>query len=116
MVCDSFLARSLLAIASERMQAVRGLGIDGSEGLIQRIGKSLGLDDLSIVTREDFKDSELQLGKRLGSKVYVRYLVGLFDSAHRLAVEYRVNKYLNFEVQAGVDEQSIDLIYEYERD
>ncbi len=98
------------------MQAVRGLGIDGSNGLIQRIGKSLGLDDLSIVTREDFKDSELQLGKRLGSKLYVRYLVGLFDSAHRLAVEYRVNKYLNFEVQAGVDEQSIDLIYEYEKE
>ena len=98
------------------MQAVRGLGIDGSEGLIQRIGKSIGLDDLSIVTREDFRDSELQLGKRLGSKLYVRYLVGLFDSAHRLAVEYRVNKYLNFEVQAGVDEQSVDLIYEYERD
>lgn len=98
------------------MQAVRGLGIDGSEGLIQRIGKSLGLDDLSIVTREDFRDSELQLGKRLGSKLYVRYLVGLFDSAHRLAVEYRVNKYLNFEVQAGMDEQSVDLIYEYEND
>ena len=98
------------------MQAVRGLGIDGSEGLIQRIGKSIGLDDLSIVTREDFRDSELQLGKRLGSKLYVRYLVGLFDSAHRLAIEYRVNKYLNFEVQAGVDEQSVDLIYEYERD
>ena len=98
------------------MQAVRGLGINGSEGLIQRIGKSIGLDDLSIVTREDFRDSELQLGKRLGSKLYVRYLVGLFDSAHRLAIEYRVNKYLNFEVQAGVDEQSVDLIYEYERD
>ena len=98
------------------MQAVRGLGIDGSNGLVQRIGKSLGLDDLSIVTREDFRDSELQLGKRLGSKLYVRYLVGLFDSAHRLAVEYRVNKYLNFEVQAGVDEQSVDLIYEYEKD
>ena len=98
------------------MQAVRGLGIDGSEGLIQRIGKSLGLDDLSIVTREDFRDSELQLGKRLGSKLYVKYLVGLFDSAHRLAVEYRVNKYLNFEVQAGANEQSIDLIYEYEKD
>ena len=98
------------------MQAVRGLGIDGSDGLIQRIGKSLGLDDLSIVTREDFRDSELQLGKRLGSKLYVKYLVGLFDSAHRLAIEYRINKYLNFEVQAGVDEQSVDLIYEYERD
>ncbi|PWQ94642.1 translocation/assembly module TamB domain-containing protein [Leucothrix arctica] len=96
------------------MQAVRGLGIDGSDGLVQKIGKSLGLDDLSIVTRDDFRDSELQLGKRLGPKLYVKYLVGIFDSAHRIAVDYKINKYLNLEVQAG-EEQSIDLIYEYER-
>ena len=97
------------------MQAVRGLGIDGSDGLIQRIGKSLGLDDLSIVTQDDFRESELQLGKKLGSKLYVRYLVGLFDSAHRIAVDYKINKYLNIELQAG-EEQSLDLIYEYEKD
>ncbi|PID45676.1 MAG: hypothetical protein CSB47_07750 [Proteobacteria bacterium] len=97
------------------MQAVRGLGIDGSDGLIQRIGKSLGLDDLSIVTRDDFRESELQLGKKLGSKLYVRYLVGIFDKAHRLAIDYKINKYLNLEVQAG-GEQSVDLIYEYEKE
>ena len=97
------------------MQAVRGLGIDGSDGLIQKIGKSLGLDDLSIVTRDDFRESELQLGKKLGSKLYVRYLVGLFDSAHRIAMDYKINKYLNVEIQAG-EEQSLDLIYEYEKD
>ncbi|PWR00204.1 hypothetical protein DKW60_03435 [Leucothrix pacifica] len=97
------------------MQAVRGLGIDGSEGLISRLGKSLGLDDLSIVTQEDFRESELQLGKKLGSKLYVRYLVGLFDSAHRIAVDYKINKYLNIEAQVG-EEQSLDLIYEYEKD
>lgn len=95
------------------MQAVRGFGIDGSDGLIQRLGNSLGLDDLSIVTKEDFKDSELQLGKRLGSKLYVRYLVGLFDSAHRLAVDYKINKFLNLEMQVG-EEQSVDLIYQIE--
>jgi autotransporter translocation and assembly factor TamB len=96
------------------MQAVRGLGIDGSDGLVQKLGKSLGLDDLSIVTKDDFRDSELQLGKRLGPKLYVKYLVGIFDSAHRIAVDYKINKYLNLEVQAG-EEQSVDLIYEYER-
>jgi translocation and assembly module TamB len=95
------------------MQAVRGFGIDGSDGLIQRLGNSLGLDDLSIVTKEDFKESELQLGKRLGSKLYVRYLVGLFDSAHRLAVDYKINKFLNLELQVG-EEQSVDLIYQIE--
>jgi translocation and assembly module TamB len=95
------------------MQAVRGFGIDGSDGLIQRLGNSLGLDDLSIVTKEDFKESELQLGKRLGSKLYVRYLVGLFDSAHRLAVDYKINRFLNLEVQVG-EEQSVDLIYQIE--
>ncbi|RVU85533.1 hypothetical protein EOL70_06175 [Leucothrix sargassi] len=96
------------------MQAVRGLGIDGSDGLVQRLGKSLGLDDLSIVTQDDFRDSELQLGKKLGSKLYVKYLVGIFDTAHRIAIDYKINKYFNVELQVG-EEQSIDLTYEYER-
>ena len=67
------------------------------------------------MTQDDFRESELQLGKKLGSKLYVRYLVGLFDSAHRIAVDYKINKYLNIELQAG-EEQSLDLIYEYEKD
>jgi len=98
------------------MSAVRGLGITGSGSLIHNIGSSLGLDDVNIVTNEDLRKSELALGKRLGSKLYVRYLVGLFDQTQKIAVEYKINKVLSLEAQTSADDYGFDFIYEIERD
>ena len=96
------------------MQAVRSLNIVDGDGIMGNIGNSLGLDDLSFVAKDDLKKSELRLGKKLGSRVYVRYVVGIFDAMQKIALEYKVNKYLNLEAQAGVDTQSVDLIYKVE--
>ena len=98
------------------MSAVRGLGITGNNSLIHNIGASLGLDDVNIVSNEDFRKSELALGKRLGSKLYVRYLVGLFDQTQKIAVEYKINKVLSLEAQTTADDFGLDFIYEIERD
>ena len=98
------------------MQAVRSMNVTGGDGLVRNIGNSLGLDDLSIIPKDDLKKSELRLGKKLGSKLYVRYIVGIFDAAQKIALEYKVNKYLNLEAQAGADAQSLDLIYQVETD
>ena len=98
------------------MSAVRGLGITGSGSLIQNIGSSFGLDDVNIVTKEDLQESELALGKRLGSRLYVRYLFGLFDQTQKIAIKYKINKVLSLEVETSVDEYGLDLIYEIERD
>ena len=98
------------------MSAVRGLGISGSNSLIHNIGASLGLDDVNIVTNEDFRKSELALGKRLGSKLYVRYLVGLFDQTQKIAIEYKINKVLSLEAQTTANNYGLDFIYEIERD
>lgn len=96
------------------MQAVRSLNVSNGDGLLRSIGNSLGLDDLSFVAKDDLKKSEIRLGKKLGSRTYVRYIVGLFDSMQKIAIDYKVNKYLNLEAQAGADAQSIDLIYKIE--
>ena len=98
------------------MQAVRTMNVAGGDGLVRNIGNSLGLDDLSIVPKDDLKKSELRLGKKLGSKLYVRYIVGIFDSMQKVALEYKVNKYLNLEAQAGAEAQSLDFIYKVETD
>ncbi len=98
------------------MSAVRGLGITGNDSLLHSIGSSLGLDDVNIVTNSDYRKSELALGKRLGPKLYVRYLVGLFDSAQKIAIEYKINKRLSVEAQTTTDKYSFDFIYEFERD
>ena len=96
------------------MQAVRSLNVANGDGLLRNIGNSLGLDDLSFVAKDDLKKSELRLGKKLGSRTYVRYIVGLFDAMQKIAIDYKVNKYLNLEAQAGADAQSLDLIYKVE--
>ena len=98
------------------MSAVRGLGITGNNSLIHNIGASLGLDDVNIVSNEDFRKSELALGKRLGSRLYVRYLVGLFDQTQKIAIEYKINKVLSLEAQTTADDYGLDFIYEIERD
>ncbi|MDD5393394.1 MAG: translocation/assembly module TamB domain-containing protein [Thiothrix sp.] len=93
------------------MEAVSQLGVVGGESLVQQIGGSLGLDELGLKTKNgDFGQSELALGKRLGARLYVRYIVSLFDSLQRVAITYQINKHLQLEAKAGVN-QGIDLIY-----
>lgn len=97
-------------------RAITSLGLAGGEGLAQSVGGSLGLDDVGINSNGgDYKQSELALGKKLGSKLYVKYIVGLFDSLQKVAVTYQVNKRLQVEATSGAN-QSIGLIYKLETD
>jgi translocation and assembly module TamB len=99
------------------MSAVRGLGINGNDSLIRNIGSSLGLDDVNIVSGQDLNQSKLQLGKQLGSKLYVKYLIGLFDQTQKISLEYKINKIFSLETQISSDNNyGLDFIYEIERD
>lgn len=99
------------------MSAVRGLGVTGDNSLIHNIGSSLGLDDVNIVGGQDLNKSKLQLGKQLGSKLYIRYLVGLFDQTQKISIAYKINKVLSLEAQTSSDNSyGLDFIYEIERD
>jgi translocation and assembly module TamB len=93
------------------MDAITGLGIAGGENLAQQLGGSLGLDEVGLKSKSgNFEQSELALGKRLGPRLYVRYIVSLFDSLQRVAINYQINKHLQVEAQTGL-QQGIDLIY-----
>ncbi len=99
------------------MSAVRGLGITGSNSLIHNIGAALGLDDVNIVSGDDLNKSKLQLGKQLGSRLYVKYLVGLFDQTQKISIKYKINKVLSLEAETSSDSNyGLDFIYEIERD
>ena len=98
------------------LSAVRGLGITGNGSIISKIGASFGLDDVNIVTGSDLQSSELALGKRLGSRLYVRYLIGLFEQTQKIAIEYKINKFLSLEAQTTVEDYGLDFIYEIETD
>lgn len=98
------------------LQAITGLGVLGGDSLAQQIGNKLGLDSVGLNAKNgDYQQSELALGKRLGPKLYVKYIVGLFDSMQRLVLTYQINRHLKLEAQTGLY-QSIDLIYKIDTD
>lgn len=95
------------------MGMAKSLGVEGGSGFVSSLGESLGLD-ASISTSEGFQESELQLGKRIGENLYLKYMIGLVESFQTLVIEYRINKNLRVEVQTGTD-TGADVIYRIER-
>jgi translocation and assembly module TamB len=97
------------------LSAVRSLGVSSGNALLGKIGASVGLDDVNIITHNDYRKNQLQLGKQLGTKLYVRYITGIFESFHKISIDYKINKRLRVEANTGED-QGLDFIYEFERD
>lgn len=95
------------------MAMAKTLGVEGGSGFLSSLGEGLGVD-ASISTSEGFQESELQLGKRIGENLYLKYVMGLVESFQTLVIEYRINKNLRVEVQTGTD-TGADVIYRIER-
>ena len=95
------------------MSMAKTLGVEGGSGFLSNLGAGLGLD-ASITTSEGFQKSELQLGKRIGENLYIKYMMGLVEDFRTVAIEYRINKNLRVEAETGT-ETGADLIYRIER-
>ncbi|MEA3303144.1 MAG: translocation/assembly module TamB domain-containing protein [Pseudomonadota bacterium] len=61
-----------------------------------------------------FEQSSVALGKYLTPRLYVGYVLGLFDSSSVLVMRYKLTKTLSLETMSG-DQQSVDLYYNIER-
>ena len=92
------------------LQAVRSLGITSGSTMLSRISGNIGLDDLNIITYSDYKKNKLQLGKRLGPNLYIRFITGLFDSFHKIAVDYKLGSKWSLQAESG-ESQGMDFIY-----
>lgn len=99
------------------LNAVTSLGVSGGESIARQLGNTVGFDSVNIKNGEDgtLNSSELELGKKLGPNLYLKYIVGIFDSAQKAAIEYQFNKRLRLEAESGLH-QGFDLIYRVERD
>ncbi|MGD8678442.1 MAG: translocation/assembly module TamB domain-containing protein, partial [Chromatiales bacterium] len=90
------------------MSMAKTLGVEGGSGFLSNLGAGLGID-ASISTSEGFQKSELQLGKRIGENLYLKYMIGLVEDFQTVAIEYRINKNLRVEAETGT-ETGADLI------
>lgn len=61
-----------------------------------------------------FDQASVGLGKYLTPRLYVGYVLGLFDSSSVLVMRYKLTKSLRLETMTG-DQQSVDLYYNIEK-
>lgn len=100
--------------ASTLQLAALSLGLQQALPAFQRIGSTLGLDELTV--RSTTADAgEVMAGKYLSPKVYIRYTYGLFNRIGGLLLRFKVNDRWSIETLSG-DQESMDLLYTVEKD
>lgn len=81
---------------------------------IERVGQTLGLDELGLRTTESGMGA-LMAGKYLSPRLYVRYSYGLFNRIGGLLLRYRINDKVSLETESG-EQHSMHILYTVERD
>ncbi len=94
--------------------AALSMGLQQALPAIQRVGESLGLDELALqATTADA--GALMAGKQLSPRIYIRYTYGLFNRIGGVLLRFDVTDRVSLETRSG-DYRSMDLIYTLERD
>ena len=94
--------------------AALSMGLQQALPVVQRIGTTLGLDDLALQSTATDAGA-IMAGKYLAPKLYVRYSYGLFNRIGDLMLRFEVNDRLSIETRSG-DQESMDLLYTVEKD
>jgi len=103
------------ADASLLINALAGLGVARGDEIARDIGQVVGFDELGLDTVEGLEGTQLTVGKRLNSRLLVRYAVGVFNGVGKFITEYKINRYLDLKISSSPEAQSGDLIYRTER-
>jgi translocation and assembly module TamB len=94
--------------------AALALGLQQALPVVQRIGNTLGLDELTVQST-DTDAGALMAGKYLSPRVYIRYSYGLFNRIGGFLLRFRVNDRLSIETRSG-EQESMDLFYTVEKE
>ncbi|MGL1834713.1 translocation/assembly module TamB domain-containing protein [Rhodocyclaceae bacterium SMB388] len=97
------------ADASMLINALTGLGVSQGDEIVRDIGQTIGFDEVGL------DGSEFTVGKRVGSRLLVRYAVGVFDGVDRLITEYKINRFFDLEITSSAAAQGGDVIFRVER-
>jgi translocation and assembly module TamB len=90
------------------------LGLQQALPVVQRIGNTLGLDELTVQST-DTDAGALMAGKYLSPRVYIRYSYGLFNRIGGFLLRFKVNDRFSIETRSG-EQESMDLFYTIEKD
>ncbi len=96
------------------VSAMSSLGVENESSITSDIAKFFRLDEITIKADKGLDQSALWMGKYITPRLFVRYVVGLFDQAFTLGMRYQITNKLRVEVESG-ETQSVDVIYKIER-
>lgn len=110
--------KSLSNSSTEDAYAILGaigkLGMSQGDSMTSDIVHKFGLDEVSIKADKGIEQSALWVGKYVTPKLFLHYVVGLFDQAFSLGLTYKINDKVQIEAESGKT-QSVDVIYKIER-
>lgn len=108
------LSQSSQADAYSLIGAISSLGMDKGSMMTSDIAHFFRIDEVAIKADKGLDQSALWMGKYVTPKLFIRYMVGLFDQTFSLGVRYQLNEKLRLEAESGKN-QSVDVIYKIER-
>jgi translocation and assembly module TamB len=100
--------------ASLLIGAVGGLGAGSGESIGGQVANFFRVDELEMRSSKGIDQSQLWVGKYVTPRLLVRYIVGLFDNAFSLGMEYQLSNRFRLEAESG-ETQSVDVVYKIER-
>jgi translocation and assembly module TamB len=96
--------------------AAMALGLSGGNWIAERLGGTLGVDEISVGTEDGEESSQARftVGKYIGTRLYVAYGVSLFQPGHVFRMRYDIGRGFALQTETGV-ESGGDLLYTHER-
>ena len=91
------------------------LGAGQTDGLVNNIGESVGIKDLSLASSGQGSEQSVGLKGTIARGVEVSYGVGVFDSFTVFAIRYELFKKFYIEASSGLS-QAVDAYYEWDWD
>ena len=107
------LSQSSQADAYSLIGAIGSLGMDQGQMITADIARAFRIDEVGINSAKGLEQSSLWMGKYVTPKLFIRYMVGLFDQAFSLGMRYQLKDTLRLEAESGKN-QSLDVIYKKE--
>ncbi|MGJ3256385.1 MAG: translocation/assembly module TamB domain-containing protein [Alcanivorax sp.] len=95
-------------------QALALYGLEKGSGVTEKLGDTLGVDEITVGSDWETDDAALMLGKQLSDRLYLTYAVGLFDAVSTVMLRYTLTRQLHLEARSSTKANSLDLIWEKE--
>lgn len=88
------------------------MGLGGFRNITNRIGRTVGLNALTVDAEGVGDDTQVALTGYITPDLFLRYGVGVFTPVNRLTLRYQINRRLYVEASSALD-RAIDMFYNW---